>query len=149
MIPLRDQERLRQRFERELLGQVRIDYFTQRDLPIYLPGKEPCQYCKPTQELLQELAGLTDKISLRVHILDEAREEAERFGVERVPAIVLRGRDSVQLKFYGFPGGNEFPGLIETIVDLSRGSVPLPQDLQQKVRRLKEPAWIRVFVTPT
>ncbi len=149
MIPLRDQELLRQRFAVELLDQVKIDFFTQKDLPIYLPGKEPCRYCRPTQEMLQELAGLTDKISLRVHVFDDDPEAVRQFGIERVPAIVLRGRDGARLKFYGLPSGHEFPEFVETIVYLSRQEVPLPEPVARKARRLQEQAVVRVFVTPT
>jgi glutaredoxin-like protein len=149
LIPLREQELLRQRFQAELVEQVRIDFFTQKDLPIYLPGKEPCRYCRPTQELLQELAGLTDKISLRVHLFDDEPEAARRFGVQRVPGIVLRGRDGPQLKFYGLPGGHEFGEFVETIVRLSRQEVPLPEGLLRRARRLQRPTLLQVFVTPT
>ncbi|MCS7276053.1 MAG: thioredoxin family protein [Dehalococcoidia bacterium] len=149
MIPLRDQELLRQRFQAELVDQVRIDFFTQKDLPIYLPGKEPCRYCRPTQEMLQELAGLSDLISLRIHVFEDEPEAVRAFGIERVPAIVLRGRDGPQLKFYGLPSGHEFPEFVETIVHLSRREVPLPEAVARKAKRLQERVTVQVFVTPT
>ena len=92
MIPLKDQELIRQKFAAELLGPVKIDYFTERELSIEVPGRRPCAYCKPVRELLQELAALSELISLRVHIFEEASEERTKFGVERIPGIVLRGR---------------------------------------------------------
>ncbi len=149
MIPLKDQELIRQRFANEMVEQVKVDLFTQRDLGLYVPGREPCPTCKPTQEMLQELAALTDKISLRIHVLDEAVEEARRFGVERVPAIVLRGKDGPVLKFYGIPSGYEFPEFIETIVHLSRGEAPIPDEVRKQIRRLRGEVRVQVFVTPT
>jgi glutaredoxin-like protein len=149
MIPLKDQEIIRQKFANELVEQVKVDLFTQRDLGLYVPGKEPCPTCRPTQEMLQELAALTDKISLRIHVLEQAAEEAKRFGVERVPAIVLRGKDGPVLKFYGIPSGYEFPEFIETIVHLSRGEPPIPEDAKQQIRRLRGEVRVQVFVTPT
>jgi len=130
-------------------AQVRIDFFPRKGRPIYLPGKEPCRYCRPTQEMWQELAGLPDKISLRVHVFDDDPEAVRQFGIERVPAIVLRGRDGARLKFYGLPSGHEFPEFVETIVYLSRQEVPLPEPVARKARRLQEQAVVRVFVTPT
>ncbi|MCH7577227.1 MAG: glutaredoxin, partial [Chloroflexi bacterium] len=64
MIPLKDQEAIRVKFAQEMLGPVKIDYFTQKELEIVLPGREPCAYCKPTREMLREVAALSDRISL-------------------------------------------------------------------------------------
>ncbi len=55
MIPLRDQEILRERFQRELTSRVRIDYFTQRRSPLYVAGREACAYCEETRTLLEEM----------------------------------------------------------------------------------------------
>jgi glutaredoxin-like protein len=149
MIPLKDQEAIRVKFAQEMLGPVKIDYFTQKELDIVLPGREPCAYCKPTREMLQELAALSDLISLRVHNLEDEREEAAKFGVERIPGIVLRGRDGTFFKFYGMPGGSEFPSFLDTIVDVSRNEVLLTEESVKALRRLKEDVRVRVFVSPT
>ncbi|MFQ5880249.1 MAG: hypothetical protein ACE5IZ_08770, partial [Dehalococcoidia bacterium] len=78
MIPLKDQELLRQRFAQELVNTVRIDFFTQRETGLVVPGREECQYCKPTRQMLEELAGLSDKIDLRTHYLSDRPAEASR-----------------------------------------------------------------------
>ena len=91
MIPLKDQELIREKFGAELLGPVKVDYFTERESSLTVPGRTPCAYCKPAREMLQELAALSDLISLRVHILEEAVEDRTKFGIERIPGIVLRG----------------------------------------------------------
>jgi len=149
VIPLKDQEIIRQKFAQELSGPVKIDFFTERELDLVIPGRRPCAYCKPTREMLHELAGLSDLISLRVHVWDEEVEEARRFGIERIPATVLRGRNGATLKFYGLPGGTEFPGFIESITDVSRGETLLSKESVQALRKLKEEVAVRVFVTPT
>ncbi len=149
MIPLKDQEFIRQKFAQELLGPVKIDLFTERERAITVPGRKPCLYCKPTREMLQELAGLSDLIHLRVHILEEASEEAKRFGIERIPGIALRARDSNLFKYYGMPGGTEFASFIESITDISRGEVLLSDESVKVLRKLKDEVPIRVFVTPT
>ena len=81
MIPLKDQEIIRQKFAQELTGPVKIDFFTERQSDLIVPGRKPCTYCKPTGEMLQELASLSDLLSLRVHFWEEGREEARAFGV--------------------------------------------------------------------
>lgn len=149
MIPLKDQEIIRQKFAQELRRPVKIDLFTQREVDLFIPGRPQCPTCKPTREMLQELAALSDLLSLRVHILEEAQEEARRMGIERIPGILLRGSDGARLKFYGLPGGMEFPGFVESIVDLSRGESLLSPESQRALRKVKKDITVRVFVTPT
>lgn len=149
MISLKDQEAIQARFDQELLDQVKIDFFTERDYGITVPGKAPCQFCKPTQELLQELAGLSDLISLRVHYLEEGPEEAKRYGIERIPATVLRIRSEPFVTYYGIPAGTEFPGFLECIVDISRGESLLSDESLQSLATLESDVFLKVFVTPT
>lgn len=149
MIPLRDQEFIRQRFAEGLRGRVRVDLFTQKPSAIFIPGREECLTCKDTQTLLEELAALSDRITLTVHEFADEREEARRLGIERVPGIVVRGQLNRPLKFYGIPAGNEFANFIETIV---LASLPDPGVSKETVRRLKKmrhPVTATVFVTPT
>lgn len=148
MIPLREQELLREKFSRELVRRVKIDFFTEKETSLLIPGRQPCQYCKPTRQMLQELAALTRGISLRQHIFDEDKEAVAQYGVERIPAIVLHGGDERWLKYYGLPGGYEFITLIETIVDISRGASYLSDETRKRLRKLKKDVRVRVFVTP-
>ena len=149
MIPLKDQELIRQKFAQELTGPVKIDFFTERETELVIPGRKTCAYCKPAREMLQELASLSDLISLRVHIWEEADEERRKFGIERIPATVLRGRDRAVFKFYGLPGGTEFPSFLESLTDISRGETLLSPESVKALAKLKEKVTVRVFVTPT
>jgi glutaredoxin-like protein len=149
LIPLREQEFLREKFSRELASRVRIDFFTEKETFLFVRRRQPCQYCKPVRQMLEELAALTDKISLRQHIFDEDEEAVAQYQVERVPAIVLHVGDSCWLKYYGSPGGHEFVPLVETIVDISRGTKYLSDRIGKRLRKLKRDARIQVFVTPT
>lgn len=149
MIPLKDQEAIRMKFAQELLGPVKIDYFTQKEIDIVVPGRQPCAYCKPTREMLQELAALSDLVSLRLHYIEDERDEAAKYGVERIPGIVLRGRNGYHLKFYGIPGGTEFPSFLDTMVDISRNEVLFSEESVKSLRKVKEDLRIKVFVTPT
>jgi len=148
VIPLREQEFLREKFSRELVSRVRIDFFTQKETSFFVRRRQPCQYCKPTRQMLEELAALTDMISLRQHIFDEAKEAVAQYGVERIPAIVLHVDDRRWLKYYGSPGGHEFVPLVETIVDISRGTNYLSNKIRKRLRKLKEDVRIQVFVAP-
>lgn len=149
MIPLRDQDYIRDRFAEELLGKVKIDYFTQRASTLIVPGREPCAHCEETRQMLEELASLSDKISLTVHELSEAPEEGQKLGIDKVPGIVLRGPANRALRFFGIPGGNEFPNFVETIIEASKQQVQLVPEAAKLLKKLKDNVSITVYVTPT
>jgi glutaredoxin-like protein len=149
MIPLKEQDAVSQKFAAELAGPVKIDHFTERNLGLSLPNKKPCLYCKEARAMLSEIAGLSDFISLRTHYFEDNPPEKEKYGVERVPATVLRGRMQNHVTFYGLPGGTEFPMFIESFIDLSRGEVLLSEESVAQLETISEDITVRVFVTPT
>ena len=149
MIPLRDQDAIRQRFGRDLTSRVRIDYFTQKSSPLYVAGRQDCVYCKDVKTLLEELAALSDRISLSLHELASAGALAKELGVDKVPGIVVRGGANRPVRFFGIPAGNEFAGFIETLIDAARSSVDLRPETAKQLRKLKSDARLQVFVTPT
>jgi len=102
----------------KLTGEVKLVFFTQ---------EFECEYCKLTREMLEELAGLSDKIALKIHDLVGEPEIAERYGVTRVPATIVEGDRDYGIRFFGVPGGYEFTSLLEDIIDVSRGATTLPQ----------------------
>jgi glutaredoxin-like protein len=148
VIPLRDQEYLRARFARDMVGAVRIDHFTQRKLPIFVPGREECPFCEETQQTLKELAALSEKIRLNVHEFSESAAEAARLKVDKVPGTVIRGPLNRPIRFYGFPAGQEFPAFIEDIIDASRGKAELAPETVRQLRKLRREIAVQVFVTP-
>ncbi len=149
MIPLKDQEAIQAKFAAEMAAPVKIDYFTQRETKLEAPGVKPCAFCKQTQDMLQELSALSDLISLRLHQFEDDPEEKATFGVERVPGMVLRGPGPGFFKYYGIPGGTEFPAFVESLVDLSRWETLLSPDSVKALSELKTDVSVRVFVTPT
>lgn len=148
MIPLKEQEFLRQKFAQELGGSVRIEFFTQRETGLYLPGQEPCQYCKPTRQILEELAGLSGKIDLRTYYLSDHPAEAEEYGIDKAPAIVIRARSGRWFTYYGLPTGNEFPALIDALIVASHGGDALDAQTKKELKRIKQAVYLQVFVTP-
>lgn len=149
MIPLRDQEFIRERFAEGLQGRVRIDLFTQKASALFVPGREECLTCKDTQTLVEEVASLSDRITLTVHEFADEPEAARKFGIERVPGIVIRGQLNRPLKFYGIPAGNEFANFIETIVLASQSDPGVARETVRRLKKLRRPVTAVVFVTPT
>jgi len=61
-----DRETIRTHFDESLTGEVQIVMFTERESPIIIPGKQPCEMCAQTEELLEEVAELSDKLKLEL-----------------------------------------------------------------------------------
>lgn len=155
MIPLREQEMLRRRFESPeggLAASVRLDHFTQPSSALLAPGRDPCPGCDDARTLVRELASLSDRMKLEEHQISDTAV-ARRMGVERVPATVVRGPNNRPLRFYGLPTGSQFPVLMETLVAASRGGfdadhngMALSPTTKQRLKRLREDVRLTVFV---
>ena len=149
MIPLRDQEFLRQRFLRDLTSRVRIDYFTQKPSSISIPGRQECAFCEETATLMEEIASLSERISLTEHELSASEAIARELGVDKVPGVVIRGQTNRPLRFFGLPSGGQFPVIIDSMIDAASGKVDLLPESVRTLRKLKTDVKLQVLVTPT
>ena len=150
-IGVADQEKIRTRFENELEGDVRLALFVQPPTGLFIPGREEPQTGRQAQALMEELAELSDKLSLEVHNPQLEPELAQEYSVERSPALVIQGADwaAGRVRFFGLPSGYEFTTLLEDVVDVSRGRTRLSDATREAVSALTTPVHLQVFVTPT
>ncbi|MHB8577785.1 MAG: thioredoxin family protein [Dehalococcoidia bacterium] len=148
MIPLNDQQELRDLFGRALKDRVKIEFFTQRPSAMLIPGREECQFCKDVEALLHELVRLSPLLNLAVHELGHDRELQDRYGVERVPATVIRGVLNRPVSIYGVPLGTLFTSLVETLVLMSQNKSQLPAPAVKRLKRLHAPVKLLLFVSP-
>ena len=144
---MRDQNLLRGRFSRELKSRLRVDYFTHKPSPIFVPGRE-CTHCEDVQTMLEELAALSTRISLTVHEFQPGDKTAAALGVDDVPAIVLRGQANRPLRYFGMPSGSQFLGFIDTMIETASGIVQLQPETVKTLRKLRSDVGLRVLVTP-
>ena len=99
-----------------------------------------------TEQILSEIEPLHELITVQRHELEAS--EAQEFGIDKAPAIVVaRPEKDYGIRFYGVPAGYEFSSLIEDIIDVSRGSAELPQDVAEELQELDQDVHIQVFVT--
>lgn len=90
LISAKDQDYLKGYFAKELAGDVRLVYFTQRESRLFVPGQE-CQFCKETRQLLEEIGTLPPKIQLEVHDFVAEDAAAQAYGVDKIPATIIAG----------------------------------------------------------
>jgi glutaredoxin-like protein len=148
LIPLREQEVIRRRLEDELLGRVRIDYFTQRQSRVVVPGRPDCPHCEDVRQILEELAHLSSRIVLSVHEFTEASKLASELDIDRVPGIVVRGAANRALRFAGIPMGTLFPVFIESIIEAASPGTALKAETVRQLKKLKDEVTVHVFVSP-
>jgi alkyl hydroperoxide reductase subunit AhpF len=149
-MPLLD-DRVRKQVQTALGGlerPVRVVMFTQGE-----GGALECQYCTETRELAQEVASLSDKVTLDVKDFQGDEALAKAYRVDKIPALVLAPADadpvSARVRLYGIPAGYEFTSLLEGLRLVSSGKHGLSGETMAALARLKEPVHIQVFVTPT
>ncbi len=150
-----DRKAIEEHFSGTLESDVVLRLFTQsaaRSMLI-VPGEQSRsgEYAKLTQDLLEELVACSPKLSLQVYdVHGDGAEEAQRLGIEHIPAIVFGDDDDGRVRFYGAPLGNEFGTVIASIEALSKAQPMLRAEVADAAReQIGEQVHLRVFVTPT
>jgi len=119
---------------------VRLIHFTQ-ELNL--------EYGLDARRLLEELAALSDKLTLEVYNFLLDKEKVAEYAVDKVPATVVRNGKDYGIRYFGIPAGYEFSTLLDAILDVSQGESGLQEDSKEKLRQLSQPVHLQVFVTPT
>ena len=114
-----DQEHLRNEFA-GLQQPVNLIVFTQ---------EFECQYCRETRQITEEVAELSDNISLEIYDFVADKEIADQYNIDKIPAtIIMAGGDEpldYGIRYYGIPSGYEFSSLIHDILMVGEGIVQL------------------------
>lgn len=147
-----DREQLRKEFE-QLQEPVKLVFFSQA---------LDCEYCPLTQQILEEVVALSDKIQLQTYNYAIDKEQVFEYKIARIPAIAVTRVETVSgngavksrerdygIRYYGIPAGYEFASLVGDILDVSRGESGLSEQSKIALAQLKDPLHLQVFVTPT
>ncbi|NWF86694.1 thioredoxin family protein [Candidatus Bathyarchaeota archaeon] len=140
LIPEEHKEHLKMELNDKLEKPVKLVMFSQ---------EIECQFCSQTRELITEMATLSDKINAEVYDFLADAEKAKEYGVDKVPAIIILGEKDYGVRYYGLPFGYELQTLIESIINVSRGRTDIPEEVKQRLKEIKTPVHIQVFVTLT
>lgn len=108
-----------------------------------------CDFCAETRELVEEIAALSDEVDAVIYDFATDRDEVDRYGIDKIPAIAVVGEKDYGVRFYGIPSGYEFVSLIEAIKMVASGKSELSDATKEAFAQLDEPVHFQVFVTPT
>jgi glutaredoxin-like protein len=140
----------------QIVGQIK-DIFANLNQPVgilFFEQAQVCDYCNETLQLLQEVADISENLSLEVYDLDRDAEIAQKYHVDKAPGIVLVGKNSDDVvdygvRYAGIPSGHEFSSLIHDLIRVSNRDSGLSDETRKLVKNIKNPVHLMVFVTPT
>lgn len=139
-----DQEekgKIKDLFSANLKNEVKLLFFAKEN---------DCEYCGDTEEILNEVTALDERVNFEKYFLDS--KKAEEFKVDKAPAIIFldeEGKD-MGVHFYGIPSGYEFTSLIEDILDASdKSRIDFSKKIKTEVEAIDFAVSLQVFVTPT
>ncbi len=121
---------------------------------LFFGAEQNCQYCDETRQLAEEVAALSEKISICVYDLKKDDEIAKTFGVDSTPHLVMAAKDDegtqdLGVHFRGIPSGHEFTSFIQALLIVSSRDSGLREPTRAFLKALEKPISLQVFVTPT
>ncbi|MCL4341907.1 MAG: thioredoxin family protein [Candidatus Thermoplasmatota archaeon] len=121
------------------------------DIVLFTTTKQECKYCKETIELASEVSELSDKIHLVKYTMEDNKEEATKFKVEKAPTTIVtkHGSTDGRVRYSGLPSGYEFGSLIEDLKNVSKWEADISSKALEIIKKIDKPVTIKVFVTPT
>lgn len=126
----------------DMKDEVNIAFFTQ---------EYECTSCRDAHTFAEEFADLSDKIKLETFEFVKDKAEAEKYGVDKIPAMVLLDKDKKDygVRFYGIPGGYEINSFLTALNEVSGNRDELPEELRKRIQAIDKDVHIQVFVTAT
>jgi len=108
-----------------------------------------CDSCRPTRQLLEQLADLSPNISVEVLNLIVDQDRAAQHGVDRAPAVVVSSPHLDRIRFYGPPVGHELISLLEAIRMTASADSGLSTESRTQLEGLSTAVQLQVFFTPS
>lgn len=150
-----DRELVQKYLAQKLTAPARLVVFTDNRDDEVVAAFRTGESSRQTQELMEEIASLSDAIRLEVHDIREHAALASEWGIVAAPTITLGDGDtgdngaSPRVRFIGYPGGHEFTSFLETLGSLGRQNWGLAEETVALLSKVDREIDIKTFVTPT
>ena len=139
-----ERAQIRQQFE-AIEGPVKLEYFHQSPRRVMVPGRPEKPSCELAKELYEELADLSDRISLTIYEHEESAEQVKRRDVIDVPCMLVRGELNRPLRFYGAPNGHLLVALVRAIVLAATRQAKPSVQMKRALGKLRRPTRLRLI----
>ncbi len=121
---------------------------------MFFGSKQDCPYCDDTRQLLEEVAAISDLLTIAVYDMEADSDLASRYNVDKAPGLVIAAKEEEQItdfgvRLSGIPSGHEFTSLIQDIILVSNRDSGLNPQTRAFLKGLDKPVLLQVFVTPT
>ena len=134
----------------KLKNEVVLKLFT--DFKIQEDGSKlrKCMACEGAYELLKTLEEYSDgKLTIEEVSTEENEEEAEKYNVSRIPAILFVDNDGKEIiRYLAHPTGSEFVPFLNSIQYFSGVRPYYADQIITHLKKIKK-ANLKIFITPT
>ena len=108
-----------------------------------------CSHCAMVRNILEEVSGLSEKISFEIHDFVAEADLAKKYAVDKIPATVILGDQDYGIRYYGVPAGYEFNALIQDIRDVGKRDPGLGKEVLTELAKIDQPVHLQVLTIPT
>ena len=121
---------------------------------MFFGSQTNCDYCDDTRQLVEEVAVLSDLLSIEIYDMEADADLAAKYNVDKAPGVVIAAKEGQQItdfgvRLAGIPSGHEFSSLIQDIILVSNRDSGLNPQTREFLKVLDKPVILQVFVTPT
>jgi glutaredoxin-like protein len=121
---------------------------------MFFGSQTNCDYCDDTRQLVEEVAALSDLLSIEIYDMEADADLAAKYNVDKAPGVVIAAKEGQQItdfgvRLAGIPSGHEFTSLIQDILLVSNRDSGLNPQTREFLKGLEKPILLQVFVTPT
>lgn len=118
------------------------------ELTLFIDKEDECDYCQKTAQLMRELSAISPKIKLEIGNIAGERAKARSLGIDKAPGLLISTKEKkMHVCYFGIPAGYQFSALLDDIIDISNGKTRLALSTVEKLKKVKKPIEISVFVS--
>ncbi len=139
-----ERAQIRQQFT-AIEGPLKLEYYHQSPRRVMVPGRPDKPSCALAKELYEEIAELSDQISLTIYEREESREQVRRRDIVDVPCVLIRGELNRPLRFYGAPNGHLLVAMIRAMVLASTRQAKPSVKMKRLLSKLRRPTRLRLL----
>ncbi len=139
-----ERAQIRQQFE-AIEGPLKLEYFHQSPRRVVVPGRPNKPSCEVAKELFEEIASLSDHISLTVYEHEDSNDQVKRRDIVDVPCVLIRGELNRPIRFYGAPNGHLLVAMIRAMVLASTRQAKPSTPMKRALGKLRRPTRLRLL----